>query len=267
MALPGLLPSTDFKKTYNFHWQLQGLSNFLRSITEDATKGKINVKAVAFNAFAILNMLYVSQLAKEIDLPDDEVDIEKVGIGLVEYPVIKSVKMDDIKVTYLEDTHNTVYDFHKMWQASALDKDKGFSLKAIEPYTMEGWYIPQDKSKSELAAMVDGLTGGITNSISRILGANGAHVYNPITDSGVTELTQVRGVQIYPKIFPTKISRGTMRKDGTEVATVSVTYVRVPKIMNDGVLKYPVRHYQGITARRLGLWLGKLNEFDSFVYS
>ena len=166
MALPGLLPSLDFRKNYSFHWQLQGIENFVVSMSKEVVKsGKPNLKAVAFQAYCVLNMLYVSQLAREIRLPDDEVNIEKVKIGLVEFPVVTGVKMDDIEVTYLEDTANTVYDFHKKWQSCVLDKDNGFALKAIEPWTMEGWYIPTDKSKSEIMAMADDATAGIRNGV------------------------------------------------------------------------------------------------------
>ena len=258
MALPGLLPMLDFRKNYSFHWQLQGIENFVVSMSEEVVKsGKPNLKAVAFQAYCVLNMLYVSQLAREIRLPDDEVNIEKVKIGLVEFPVVTGVKMDDIEVTYLEDTANTVYDFHKKWQSCVLDKgdglDKGngFALKAIEPWTMEGWYIPTDKSKSEIMAMADDATAGIRNGVSKAMKSYGSHIYNPVTDTGITELSQARGLQIYPKIFPTKISRGTMNKSGKDLATVSVTYVRVPKMLNDNILSRPVTNFNGKIRREI----------------
>ena len=252
MALPGLLPMLDFKKSYSFHWQLQGIENFVVSMSKEVIKnGKPNVKAIAFQAYCVLNMLYVSQLAREIKLPDDEVEIEKIDIGLVKFPVVKGVKMDDIEVVYLEDTANTVYDFHKKWQSCVLDKKNGFSLKAIEPWTMEGWYIPTDKSKSEILAMLDNVTSGVRSSISKGMKSYGSHIYNPVTDAGITEISQARGLQIYPKIFPTKISRGTMNKSGKDLATVTVTYVRIPKMINNDVLSRPLRNFKGTLARKL----------------
>lgn len=234
MSLPGLLPSTEFKKNYHFYWQLQGLENFIQTVTRSALTGKLDPAPLAFNAYAITNMLYVSQLAKEISLPDDELETETVDVGLVKFAVPTSVKMNDIEVTYLEDSANTVYNFHKMWQNCVVNKDKGFALGSIYSYTMEGWYISQDNSNSELQALINNGTGldNLRNAVRKGMGSIGSHVYNPITDSGITELSKVRGVQIYPKIFPTRISRGSMTKDGDTISTVKVSYVRVPKLID-----------------------------------
>ena len=131
MPLPGLLALTEFKKNYNFHWQLQGIQNFMKEVTRNAETGKLNGASIAFNAFAILNMLYVSQLAKEINLPDDELETETVDIGLSKFPVPVGIKMNDIQVTYLEDSANTVYTFHKMWQSCVTTKQNGFSMEDL----------------------------------------------------------------------------------------------------------------------------------------
>lgn len=222
MALPGFFPGTDVKREYDFYWQLQGYS------TIGGLKGVTDPKIVAFKVYCAANMQYVSQLAKKVNLPADELDIENIKMGLLEYPVIKGIKQNDISVEYLEDTNNTVYEFHKNWRDCVLSDFLGeFKFKEMEPYCMEGWYIPLAGSRSQLEA-----TGFDIAKNPGAITQPGAHIYNPISDPGL-EVLGARGVQIFPKIFPVQIQRSAANREGTGVATVSVTYRRIPKMVDD----------------------------------
>ena len=72
---------------------------------------------------------YVSQLAESVTLPDDEFETETIPQGPVEYEMPKKVKLANINVTYLEDSLETVYNFHKAW-FQAIRCGKGCSRRA-----------------------------------------------------------------------------------------------------------------------------------------
>ena len=110
--LPQTLPLiSDFKKEYKFVWCIIGESpQVLNNMAQ--TLPSLAYKYILHN---IPYCLYVSQLAERVDIPDDEFEIESLDVGPTTYQLPKRIKIHNITVTYLEDTLNSVYNFHKAW--------------------------------------------------------------------------------------------------------------------------------------------------------
>jgi hypothetical protein len=195
MALP-LFVTGQPKKEFNFSWLL----------TEDPVTLIDRVKILAglpFNEsikdilkeiFNVSKLLYISQLAQSVNLPEDSLHTESVQAGMVEFPIPSKFPLEPIQVTYVEDELNSVYSFHKSWQQSARSGD-GLSLLPLSPLS---------------------------------LGA----AYSPVVPTGVSKIRIdiPTGSSYYPRVFPTKVSRSTANKSGAGYGIVQVTYSRVPRV-------------------------------------
>lgn len=229
MALPGVFYGTDYKRNYNFFWQL---SPCIASVSvKDIFKLKklqlSNISWLSFETQLALATPYISQLAKSVQLPDDEVEMDSYDVATVQYPVPKRIRMSDISVTYLEDTCNLVYQFHRNWMNVV--KDKGFYLKPVRPFCLSGIYISTTKSVPELEFIA---TSSIISEKLNKFANSGAQNYNLNSISQqLSSAVDIRSLQTYPLIFPIRISRGTMDKGGKDLAYVTVTYKRYPNII------------------------------------
>ena len=148
---PETLPLvSDFKKEYKFLWLITSNSNTVSAnmysfngenivSTFDTTiqryMNSLNIDGMELYQAVVANPLfagYVSQLAEKVTLPDDEFETETIPQGPVDYEMPKKVKLEDIHVTYLEDSLETVYNFHKAWfQAIRCGKGIGINTPSL----------------------------------------------------------------------------------------------------------------------------------------
>lgn len=208
--IPETLPLTSLKKNYEFLWTL----------CIDFSKPS----QILFSNATGLNMaacIYVSQLAEKVQIPDDEVEYDTVNIANLEYKVPKRIKMNDVTVTYLDDSINSVYQFHKTWMMKLRQSD-GLSLESMYSYPLKGLYVTLDKTLTsvEYLTLFKGI-GGLTSSNS-ILNAISTKLKLLDAYAKPTSITQ------YPKLFPVKISRDEADNSGDGLSKVTVTYSRLP---------------------------------------
>lgn len=223
--LPVFLPDTDLKRNYNFIWTIT--PNFLGNIVTAAT-GKLNL-----NSLDYATAIYVSQLARKVTLPDDEIVVKTVVMGNVEYSYGTSTTVQPVVVEYLEDSFDTVYHFHKSWQNKVRAAGKGttidattntvvtglqsvYNTMAFDPlveYSGKGIYISTTKNSTTLSK-VNQLVDKATNNIGA----------SALTSELPTSL------RTFPYLFPTKIVQSEVDKTGNGMGSVTVTYTRCVKI-------------------------------------
>lgn len=225
---------TDFKKEYKFIWYLgndffragmNSLSSFSYSPTLASTKANKMYLATVGNP---IYCGYVGQLAETVNPPDDEWDIEPIQQGPVTYPMIKGDKMNDITVTYLDDSLNSVYNYHKTWKNAF--RQNGVTICSPSFFTARAYFIEFEDALTTAEYIV--LKNQLTQTA--LSAANQAN-FLPTLPLGVkpTSITQ------YPHIFPTKISRSPANHSGKNLAKVTVTYARVPDFKaNHSALQY-----------------------------
>ena len=215
MPQPILIPLTELKKEYNFLWYV-GLDKVL-------TPG-IPLKVLAKFRLLMNHTLttYISQMAEKVSLPDDSIDTEDYNIGSVQVPVPKRIPMPDIRVTYLEDSNDTVYNFHKSWMSFVREGDT-FSMEPLYPYSIIARYITFDNTltsaeHSTLLKAQSNLSASVKNS----------NIYQMLTTADM--FAKPKSIYNYPHIFPTGISRGEANKGGNGLSKITVTYKRLPEI-------------------------------------
>lgn len=248
MALPYTIPGrAEFKKEYCFTWKLELNKDFDSNV--DASEGlpfhtwksktTIIRKSTPENPNAYFQLglakewsmdsifddrtvNYICQLCESVDVPDDEFETEEISVGPAVYKMPVRVLMPDISVTYLEDTLNSVYNFHKAW-FSMLRKD---GIQSPFKYCAKGTYITYDKTLDQLKA------AAIRNFGTNAINAAASSLVNVGIDiPGIFNMDiNPTGSTVYNCIYPTKISRGTGNKSGTGLAKTTVTYARLPNI-------------------------------------
>jgi hypothetical protein len=163
---------------------------------------------------------YVSQLAERVDLPDDEFEIENIPQGPVDFQMPKRVKIPDITVTYLEDSLETVYNFHKAW-FQAIRCGQGVGINSPSLFSATAKYIPFEDTM--LATEYIMVRNQAAQTVSGILSSMYAAPSLPIGAKATSIIT-------YPKIYPKKIKRDPANHEGTNIAKVDVTYARIPTL-------------------------------------
>ena len=231
---PQTLPLTEFKKDYKFIWYLQGIDyeahdtsgtgRLLFYKENPAASGYLNT--VANLPYA----LYVSQLTEQVQIPDDEFEIETLPQGPVEYQMPKKVKLNDIQVTYLEDSANSVYNFHKSW-FNAIRGGKKTTINSPSFFAAKGIYIEfEDTLTSAQYAMMYNITNAIAGANK--LSVNTNQKLSAVLSKVKPELPYnavPTSWSIYPKIYPKKITRTPGNHQGDGLSKVTVTYARIPQ--------------------------------------
>lgn len=220
---------TDFKKEYKFLWVLSTPTSGAGTttiwnynyedrdteyITSDNSDGSTLYRATVCNA---LYRGYVSQLAEIVNLPDDEFENEEVQQGPVTYSMPKKVKLPDINVTYLDDSLESVYNFHKAWfQAIRCGRTVGINSPSL--YCATARYIPFEDTLTalEYATYKNEIMQYANSWVSSYLSPNLPTYAKP------TSITN------FPKIYPTRIHRTAANHNGSEISKVEVTYKRIP---------------------------------------
>ena len=222
--LPVFIPYTEPKKNYKFIWYI-GRDDIFRNTAAIP----LDVRLQFSNLMTHLLTTYVAQLAETVNPPDDNIETEDYNIGMVKVPVPTGVEMPDIVVTYLDDSNDTVYNFHKSWQSFVRLGDT-FCLESLYPYAINARYITYENTLT--ASEHIGYTK--VKDFDAWVRKN-ANIENP--SSGLSLLTgnvdvfmKPHSIYNFPYVFPINISRDASTKSGTELSKVTVTYKRLPKI-------------------------------------
>ena len=296
MLGPNLSFNSDLKKNYKFVWaldktgmELQGgfvgmvtsyvnsakkmaelaakISKFLTKLIEKDNGAAIATSAIDMLVTAALMngtfMDYVSQMAKSVNPPDDEIEMDEYDIGPLKYPVPKSKKLADISVTYYDDTYDTVYNFHKQWLERIVPKvgnrANTFAMRAFGyPGQKLCWRATYATYENTLDSADYAIAGWANKAASAAKGAVANAVKSVIGTAGLNAVSQVGGVlknlspfgqndtdpflqykfkQEFSQIFPVQVKRSASDKGGSELATVEVTYRRIPDVI--GILNKP----------------------------
>ena len=225
MVLPQTLPLiSDFKKEYKFLWCIIGeWPNYFNNMSRN-----LNSLAYDYILHNVPYCLYVSQLAERVDIPDDEFDVENVDVGPVTYQMPKRIKMNNITVTYLEDTLNSVYNFHKAW-FNLIRGGNSFYMNSPCSIYASARYIEFDDTltASEYMAMAQ-----ISNGLSNALGEKAGDLKTLIAklEPAIPIHAKPTGITTYPRVYPVKIQRSAANHSGNGLAKVTVTYARLPDI-------------------------------------
>ena len=264
-GFPYTIPGrADFKKEYDFIWKLQlseGFENIGASedytafkgfssryknadgkwtsnieeavdITNpDMRAGGIDLAKEKRRIFDSQFVNYVCQLCEKVDIPDDEFETEDIEYGPTTIKMPKRVILHDITVTYLEDSLNSVYNFHKSWFNAI--RCKG-GINSPYTFTAMATYMTYDRTLSQW------LQGGFRNRIEKdVNGFLSALSTSNMGASAVTAafgiendlLQKITGSHRYPFIYPIKIDPSDADKSGTEISRTTVTYTRLPNII------------------------------------
>ena len=303
MLGPNLHQNTDLKKNYKFVWaldkegkDLQGgfwgmvnayvneskkmieltaavaklVAGFLKKNKDNGaamfTAGCDLLAIVANQSGMLLD--YVSQMAKSVTLPDDEIEMDEYDIGNIKYPVPKSKKIGDIVVTYYDDSCDTVYTFHKNWLELIVPKSESganlFSMRAFGLPANPNYYGRENPTnfchKATYATYentlgtvdyvaagwankgISAAKGAITKAFNSVVGGAAKEVLSTVGGVAKTFLPfdkvdadpylKYKFKQTFTQIFPVQIKRSAADKGGSEVATVEVTYRRIPDVSN-----------------------------------
>lgn len=219
MPGPILPPFTDLKKNYKFVWYIGN---------DNPSEGGLPYEVLPKFSLLMNHVLtsYVSQMAETVALPDDEIEVKDYQIGCVEMPVATKFKMPPIVVTYLDDTNDSVYNFHKSWQ-SFIRKGDTFCMEPLYPYCIMGRFMTFENTLTAeehiamLAANEKISKAANSSAVARV-------VENLMTDTDL--FVKPRSIYNYPHIFPVSIKRDNANKGGSELSKVTVTYRRIPEI-------------------------------------
>lgn len=206
---------------------------------------------------------YVSQMTKSVTLPDDEIEMDEYEIGNIKYPVPKSKKISDIVVTYYDDSCDTVYNFHKSWLELAVPKSESganlFSMRAFGlpsnsdnksvSFCHKATYATYENTLDTVDYVAAGWAnkgisaakGAITKAFNSVVGGAAKEVLSTVGGAAKTFLgidkvdadpyLKYKFKQTFVQIFPVQIKRAAADKGGSEVATVEVTYRRIPDVI------------------------------------
>lgn len=235
MTPPVTLPLvTDFKKEYKFIWYM-GIDNTRpTSLANTVGMAKDANKANQMYLATLGNPIYcgyVGQLAEIVALPDDEWEIEPIRQGMVTYQMPKADKMNDITVTYLDDSLNSVYNFHKTWKNAF--RQNGVTICPPTFLAAKAFYIEFEDvlTTAEYIVLKNQLNQTALSAINQVN-------FIPSLPLGVKPTS----ITTYPHIYPTKISRTAANHGGKNLAKVTVTYARIPDFKTN---RTPLQYYDG----------------------
>lgn len=215
---PETLPLiSDYKKEYKFLWLIE-----INETHDSQVMDRVGIDGMKFFNNVVSDIRYssyISQLAETVNPPDDEFEIETIPQGPVDYQMPKKVKLDDISVTYLEDTLESVYNFHKAWyQAIRCGKTVGINSPYL--FSASARYIPFDDTM--LATEYIAFKNQFVQNFNSAVSSNRLMPSLPLGAKATSIIT-------YPRIYPKKIHRSAANHGGESVATVDVTYARIPE--------------------------------------
>ena len=270
MLTPRLIEGATFKKEYNFEWKLGGYAHYVSQITSadrvasvlgEAKKWANAVGQVIKSLTTSLKMIsweasggkdvgklvetvneslnpaddYISQLAFDVSLPEDSVEMDNVNFGILTMPVPKRRELGNITVKYYEDSFGNVYNYHKIWQNLAFT-DSGsvgnsITVNPIKECTRSALYVSYENALNdgEFAAME------FSSITSSVVGQAASSVGLTVDENDLYDYRRFTSVNEYPNIYPIRIGRSEGKKNSSSLATVTVTYIRVPDFLGTAV--------------------------------
>ena len=223
--LPQTIPLTELKKDYKFLWSIDGSSSTNISGMGTSKYNEQWYELSMMQKFTLQNPIYcayISQLAQEVRLPDDEFEIEQISNGPVTYEIPKKIKLANIQVTYLEDSINSVYNFHKTWY-NMIRGGTGVYFNQPTKLCASARYIEYEDTVTGMTYVInselEGTSKKLVNTIKFV-----AETMKPELPINAKRT----GITLYPRIYPTRISRTSANKGGQNLHKVTVTYARIP---------------------------------------
>lgn len=210
MSLPATL-GDEFARDYNFYFSLfynplmsiEGIVNLYnnRSLTVLTRRvGYIRqVTQMLKNLFDTPTLIYISSLAKKVTPPKQVLDCTSVSVGGIKIPIPASYQISNFTVEYLDDKLCSVKNFHTGWMNSIKN---GWNFELLSFVSLSATF------------------GDVTR--------------NPdIADGEPVPVT----IENYPQVFPVSITRSDYDKSGEGLQTLTVEYVRVPRITESELIK------------------------------
>ena len=219
LGLPGLrvngpiFVTEEPLREYNFSFRLV---NAVDSTVSD----RAGFTSFLFND---LFLLYVSGLAEQVNLPNEEFQLGQVQLSILQIPFPKSWSIPTFSVQYLEDEIMSVARFHMVWQNSirgvlssggASDADQ---IKNVSIVSAEGL------SFSELGKVCCGAIYAPSKRLpAPTLNIGIGHIAPPVDVP--------LGGEVFPHIFPTTIARNAGNRAGQNLSKTTITYARITDI-------------------------------------
>jgi len=168
---------------------------------------------------------YVSQLADRWDPPGETLEVQPTRYGSVDVPVVTGRQLAPITCTFLEDSIGSVYALHAMWLRGIFARGSGGfgSMAAQTALSLVGFSVngmcayPLGAVSLELALTVK---SPVPNGSVRV---DGTPVYEPLPTAQ----------EVFPFVYPQSIEPAGVDMGGQNVATVTVSYGRVPAVFSN----------------------------------
>jgi len=143
-------------------------------------------------------------LAEQVNLPSSKFTVGNVNLSTLQFPFPKGFETPSFSVVYLEDELESVYRFHRVWQANihgsyGNEAGVGLQFEPLGKVCCQALYSPTKR----LGATFDN--------------------FFLCTDIPL-------GAEVWPYIFPSDIQRSPANKAGSGVSKTTVVYTRVPNI-------------------------------------
>ena len=200
-----------------------------------------------------ITLLYISNLVEKVTMPSDKLDMGTVQYGLVPFQFPKGFTMSNIQVQFLEDELESVYRFHRHWMNSLKGHVYGFCLNR-----WEGNMSFREWGKVSLSAMYSPIkrlpiyTPTFLRQMGEAMVAPKKVMFgiDPVSGKWIPEysgddkaplsleleasasMDMPLGIEVFPVIFPIQIDRGSADKAGSGITKTTVTYVRIPIVVN-----------------------------------
>ena len=189
-------------REYNFQFRL--------TVPDDATSNIKNGPIWTKVLFSTPFLLYISGLAEQVNLPNEEFQLGQVQMSTLQIPFPKGFTIPTFSVQYLEDELMSVARFHMIWQQNirssmTLSEIGGLQFYELGRVCCSAIYAPSKKIATPEIPISAGSMGNVTPPVEIPMGG-----------------------ETFPYIFPTSIQRSPGNKAGQNISKTTVTYSRVP---------------------------------------
>lgn len=191
----------DFARDYYYYFQLfYNPALYIKQIKSAIqSRNALSIVQQFTKIASDATLPYISQFAHSVTPPTDKLNVDALDIGGVRVPVPTSYELEQFSVVYFDDGINSVYNFHVGWQNSVRE---GWNFYLLYLCALSCVYGPGTKNPGLL----------------------GDHIIPT-------------SVQSHPYIFPVQIKQSNMAAEGTNFREVTVTYIRLPRIVNGDSLR------------------------------
>lgn len=165
---------------------------------------------------------YVSQLADRWDPPGETLEVQPARYGSVDVPVVTGRQLAPIACTFLEDSIGSVHALHAMWLRGIFAGGSGGSALGRAALSLAGFSVngmcayPLGAASLELALTIK------SPAPNGSLRAGGVPAYEPLPTAQ----------EVFPFVYPQSVEPAGVDMGGQNVATVTVSYGRVPVVFS-----------------------------------